>query len=82
MSGNLQKLPQPAVSKKSVALSVMTGCVTINQLQYQKRVFMTLIRFSEERGCSELHAYLTECVKKNKKHQLKQFLYIKTAVEI
>ena len=25
---------------------------------------MTLIRFSEERGCSELHAHLTECVKK------------------
>ena len=25
---------------------------------------MTLVRFSEERGCSELHAHLTECVKK------------------
>ena len=37
----------------------------INQLQYQlEKGIMTLIRFSEEHGCSELHAHLTECVKK------------------
>ena len=61
-----------ATFKSSAASSFQEDCCVICKKRFcnhkpttvSGKGIMTLIRFSEECGCSELHAHLNECVKK------------------